>query len=592
MVSSCPTRTGFRSSSPWLMLVLAGGVAACSADTDAYTVGDGAVAASPLPPEAGAPLGSGGSGVASLGIAGAPAIDLTQPPAPESAGSMVLRRLTFSEYDNILADLLGDTTAPAEDPSQPWVSDAIDDSGFTTPTITPDELVPLLESSANAVVETALAAGKLGIPCTNPSPAAEAACVTEFITTFGLKAFRRPLEAAEVADAQSLFDTERGLGLAFADSVATIAKGMLQAASFLYHWEIGPTRPPLGPDGLVPLTPWQIASRLASNLWNGQPDERLLQAAATVELSTPAEIAAEAARLIADPRHARALLDFHQQWLFRVGTRQANLAGIIPRGGLTPEAIRGLPTELSSFLASVYVTGDGTLAAFLTAPQAFVNRDLAEIYGVPTPATPFGGVMLDPKERAGLFTQVAFLASFALGDLDDPFHRGLSVYQKLLCGYVPPIGSGPALEPLGTKTTRQAFVEHARCGVGCHSLFDPPGFAFENYDATGKFRTTDNGVPVDSTGTFVTPLGATLTFANAIDLMRQLAALPETAMCTERQWTRYMFGRMETTPDLGSLQIAYQKAAAIPGFSLRDMLTSLVSSKAYLWRQPAPGESF
>jgi hypothetical protein len=505
---------------------------------------------------------------------------------------MVVRRLSPSEYDNILADLLGDTTAPAEDSSHPWALNEIDDSGFMTPTNTPDELVPLLANSANLVVETALATGKLGIPCTNPAPAAEAACVTEFITTFGLKAFRRPLEAAELADAQSLFDAERGLGLGFADSVATIAKGMLQSASFLYHWEIGPTRPMLGPDGLVPLTPWQIASRLASNLWNGQPDERLLQAASAGELSTPAEIGAQAARLIADPRHARALLDFHQQWLLSVGTRQANLAGIVPIGGLTPEAIRGLPTELSSFLASVYVTGDGTLAAFLTAPQAFVNRDLAQIYGVPTPAMPFGQVMLDPTERAGLFTQVAFLASFSLAGLDDPVHRGLSVYQKLLCGYVPPLIGGAGLGALGTKTTRQAFDEHARCAVGCHTLFDPPGFAFESYDATGKFRTTDNGLPVDSTGTFVTPLGATLTFANAIDLMRQLAALPETAMCTERQWTRYMLGRMETTPDFGSLQIAYQKAAATPGFSLRDMLTSLVSSKAYLWRQPAPGETF
>ncbi len=581
----------FRSPSPWFVLVFAGAVAACTPDSDANPVGDGAVAGSPTP-DAGTPLGSGGTGAASTGTAGDPALDWTQPPAPESAGSMVVRRLSPSEYDNILADLLGDTTAPAEDPSHPWDRDPTNDSGFMVPTSTPDSLGPYLQSSANTVVETALAAGRLGIPCTNPPPAAEAACVTEFITTFGLKAFRRPLEAVELADAQSLFDTSRGLGLGFADSVATIAKGMLQSASFLYHWEIGPTKPTVGPDGLVPLTPWQIASRLASNLWNGQPDERLLQAAGAGELSTPAKIAAEAARLIADPRHARALLDFHRQWLLNVGTHFSDLAGIIPIGGLTPEAVRGLSTELSSFLTSVFVTGDGTLATFLTSRQAFVNRDLAAIYGVPTPATPFGGVMLDPTERAGLFTQVAFLAEFSHGEMDAPVYRGLSVYTKLLCGYNPgPDKFGAGIEQSDSLTTRQTFEEHSRCGVGCHTRFDPPGFAFENYDGTGKFRTTDNGQPVDSTGTFVTPLGATVTFANAIDLMRQLAALPETAMCTERQWTRYMLGRMETTSDLGSLEIAYQKAAATPGFSLRDMLTSFVASKAYLWRRPAPGEN-
>jgi Protein of unknown function (DUF1592)/Protein of unknown function (DUF1595) len=290
---------------------------------------------------------------------------------------MVVRRLTLGEYDNILADLLGDTTAPAEDPAQPWGDDQTSDSGFVAPTGTPDQLVRNFATAANSVVATALAAGKLGIPCSNPAPAAEAACVTEFITTFGLEAFRRPLEVDEVADAQALFDSVRGLGAGFDESAAAVAKGMLQSASFLYHWEIGPTKPTVGPDGLVPLTPWQVASRLATNLWNGQPDDRLLQAAGTGGLSTPAEVAAEAARLIADPRHARTLLDFHQQWLLTVGTRQANLAGIIPIGGLTPEAVGGLSMKLASFLTSVYATGDGTLAALLTAPWAFVNRDLA-----------------------------------------------------------------------------------------------------------------------------------------------------------------------------------------------------------------------
>jgi hypothetical protein len=505
---------------------------------------------------------------------------------------MVVRRLTLREYDNILADLLGDTTAPAENPAQPWGNDPPSDSGFVAPISTPDEWVRNFATAANAVVVTALAAGELGIPCTKPAPAAEAACVSEFITTFGLEAFRRPLEADEVADAQALFDDVRGLGVGFDDSVAAVAKGMLQSASFLYHWEIGPTKPTVGPDGLVPLTPWQIASRLASNLWNGQPDDRLLQAARTGGLSTPAEVAAEAARLIADPRHARALLDFHQQWLLTVGSRQADLPLINPIGGLTPEAVGALSTELGSFLTSVYATGDGTLADLLTAPRAFVNPDLAAIYGVPAPTTAFGRVMLDPTERGGLFTQVAFLASFSFGATGSPVFRGLSVYDKLLCAPIPPLPSGIGIAKIPSVglTTRQVF-EALSCANGCHPRFIPAGFAFENYDGIGRFRTTDNGQPVDASGTFVTPLGSTLTFASAIDLMRQLAALPETAMCTERQWTRYLLGRTEDPADLGSLEIAYQKAATTPGFSLRDMLTSLVASKAYLWRRPAPGES-
>jgi hypothetical protein len=512
---------------------------------------------------------------------------------PESAGVLVMRRLNLSEYDNILADLLGDTSTPAEDSAHPWGNDAPTGSGFESATSIPDQLVRNFSTAAQTVVETALTAGKLNIPCTNPAAAAEAACVTQFINTFGLKVFRRPLEAAEVSDAMTLFTTVRPL-TTFTESVAAIAKGMLQSASFLYHWEIGPTKPVAGADGLIPLTSWQIASRLASNLWNSKPDDALLQAAQAGQLATPTQVAAQAQRLIADPKHLRTLTDFHGQWLFNVGTRNFEFGAIMPLGALTQAAIDGLPTEFSSFLGSIYSTGDGTMKSLLTAPWAFVNKDLAAIYGVAPPATAFGKVMLDPSQRGGLFTQTAFLASFSYGQEPHPIFRGLSLYTKFLCGtFAPPPVLPPGIPMTSLKTSRQTFEAHGNqaCAQSCHAVFDPPGFAFENYDGAGKFRVTDNGFPVDATGSFVTPGGTMLSFTNALDFMGKLAALPETALCTERQWTRYMLGRMETPAEVGSLQLAYQKGAATPGFSLRDMLTALVTSKAYMFRTLSPGET-
>jgi hypothetical protein len=507
---------------------------------------------------------------------------------------MVVRRLTFTEYDHILADLLGDTTAPAEDPAHQWGADAPGPNGFTTPDSAPDQLIRNFNTTADTVVETALAAGKLNIPCTNPAnTAAETACATQFITTFGQKAFRRPLDANDQADALSLFTTVRGLGLSFNESVAAVAKGMIQTASFLYHWEIGPTAPVVGSDGLVPLTQWQIASRLASNLWNTMPDDTLMQAAQAGQLATQAQVVAQATRMMADPRNTQALSDFHQQWLLDVGTRTANLDGIVPIGMLTQAAVDGLTTEFNSFLASVYSTGDGTLNSLLTAPYTFANKDLAAIYGVQGPATGFAKVSLDPSKRGGLFTQVGFLASFSAGQEDHPIFRGLSIYTKLMCGtYNPPPINPPGANFTTLTTTRQTYEAHGNlaCASACHAVFDPPGFAFENYDGTGQYRTTDNGQPVDSTGSFTTPGGATLTFRNALDLMAQLAAAPETATCVERQWTRYMLARVESPAEQGSLEAAYQKGAATKGFSLRDMLTAMVSSKAFMYRQPAPGE--
>lgn len=103
--------------------------------------------------------------------------------------------------------------------------------------------------------------------------------------------------------------------------------------------------------------------------------------------------------------------------------------------------------------------------------------------------------------------------------------------------------------------------------------------------------TTEAGKAVDSTGTFTTPAGATLTFKNAVDLTKQLAASNEAQWCIDRQWFRYMLGRAESTSEEGSMEVAYRTASATPGYSLRDMLTAMATSKAFLYRAPSPGES-
>lgn len=547
--------------------------------------------------------GSGGSGGASPMMTSTPPVPIDTNPSStspaESAGTLLTRRLTYSEYDHVLADLLGDQTAPAEDVGHPWGADGQNTDGFTTPDNAPDQLIRDLNDAADTVVDAANAAGKIPLPagCTAPTAAQEASCVTQFITSFGLKAFRRPVSAAEQTDMMALFTAVRGtagLGLSFKDSIAAIVKGMIQSASFLYHWEIGPTKPVIGKDGLVPLTQWQIASRLAENLWNSTPDDTLLSAAQANQLSTAAQVAAQAKRMIADPKAVNALNDFHQQWLLSVGSRVPNLDGVIPYGPLTQAAVDYLSTEFSSFVSSIYSTGDGTLNSFLTAPYAYVNTDLAAVYGVPAPAGGSGKVMLDPTKRGGIFTQVGFLASFGAGSDDNPVLRGLSIYNKLMCAPpMPPPIVPPGLPMIAGATVRKTYEVHGNgpCAVMCHGLFDPPGFAFENYDGVGSYRTMDNNQPVDATGTFATPGGATMTFTNAIDFMKQLAVSPEVQTCVDRQWARYILGRMETSAEAGSLTLAYRQGAMANGYSLRDMLTSFVSSKAFLYRMPSAGEA-
>ena len=530
--------------------------------------------------------------------------------APESAGTMVMRRLTYREYDHMMARLLGDTTSPASGAS-PWSPDAAAATGFVSPNTVSNYHVIQYNQTAETLVDTALqavaagqSAGKFVIPCKNPTAAMETSCATQFITTFGLQAFRRPVAPAEQADLLILFSTVRAMdSSSFTESIGAVAKAMLQSPNFLYHWETGPISPVLGSDGLAPLTPWQIASRLATSLWESMPDDALFTAAQNGQLSTAPQIVAQAQRMMADPQATQSLYSFHVQWLFNMGFHVTDLATVIPKPNslLTAAAAQGLQTEFTQFLSSVYTPpGDGTLNTLYTAPYAFVNQDLAAIYGVTGPATGFARVNLDPTQRGGIFTQVSFLAGLEDTVADNPVYRGLAIYTKALCGT---IGAPPANVPGVTfkpgGTTRQAYDAHgsSTCAIGCHGTFDPPGFAFENYDGIGQYRTTEGSQPVDATGTFLAPvmsasgMTTTFTFKNALELTKQLAASPEAQACVDLQWTRYMLGRTESPADLGSLQVAYHAGAATPGFSVRDMLLALVSSKAFMYRQPSAGES-
>jgi hypothetical protein len=561
----------------------------------------------------GGSTGSGASGGGSssgttdgstTGPGGTPAVPIamTGTPPAESAGTLVMRRVTYREYDHMLAYLIGDTTAPAEG-GDAWSPDSPNAVGYVAPSSTADLQVDLFNQAANTLVETALqavaagqTAGKLIIPCKAPTTsAAETTCATQFIASFGLEAYRRPIAAAEQTDLLTLFSTVRGLGLSFNESIGAIVKGMLQSPNFLYHWEIGPTPPVVGSNGLVPLTPWQLGARLASTLWESGPDDTLLQAAQAGQLTTQAQVAAQVTRMLADPRASNGLFYFHEQWIFNFGNQGRDLTQPLTKTSplFTQAVAQGLPTEFSDFVTSVY-TGDGTLKSLFTAPYAFVNKDLGAIYGVTGPATGFAKVNLDPTQRGGIFTQTAFLATMAGNAIDNPVYRGLSIYEKVLCGS---IGSPPANVPpvnfITNGTTRQSYEAHgmSACAEGCHNLFDPPGFAFENFDGDGVYRTTDTGLPVDATGSFVTPANATITFQNALDMSQQLAQSPEAQTCVDRQWMRYLLGRGETTAESGSMSIAFQTAAATAGFSLRNLASSLMQSEAFMYRQLSPGES-
>jgi hypothetical protein len=437
---------------------------------------------------------------------------MTATPTTETAGAFVLRRLSNREYNHVVADLLGDTTRPADD----FPDDDVGTGGFVSPTNVATLNAQHYEETAGVLAEAALAANKLSIPCTSPaSTAAETTCAQNFINQFGKLAFRRPVLAAELTGLSSLFTTARGLGFDFKSSIAQVSKAILQAPGFLYHWEIGPSKG-TPQNGVVALTAYQVASRLSFFLLETMPDAPLLAAADAGQLSSPEQIQAQAERLLADPKAQNTMENFHVQWLFLENL--ANLQKDPTSYPLFGDAVRqALVPELKSFTASVILnSADGTLKSLLTAPYAFVNSATAPIYGATASGTTLTRTNLDTSQRAGLLTQGAFLASRAGTVESNPTYRGVAIFKQLLCGSVPaPPANVPDVQaPAPNLTTRQRYEAHDTnpCASGCHTKFDPYGFAFESYDGIGAYRSMDHGQAVNSAGTATTPGGATLTF--------------------------------------------------------------------------------
>lgn len=537
--------------------------------------------------------GSGGTVAATggnVGVAGMPPDPGTS--TPESAGELPMLRLTRAQYNHALSDLIGDQSSPGDT----LPDDGVSNNGFEAPISTSSLHVQYLLEIAEAAVDSALADGRLTIPCNNPAAAQEEACATQFIDDFGLRVYRRPIEPDERTGLLSVFTQARELELSVNDSIGFMLKAMLQSPNFLYHWEIGDTKPGPGTDGLVPLTEYQVASRLAYFLWDSGPDDALLTSAGANQLTTPDGVLAQAQRLLTDTTRAdRALSNFHTQWLhvYNLGDLQKD-TGAYPSYG--PEMRSALEPAMTSFVSSVFLgAGDGTLATLLSAPYAYANAALAPAYGTTVTGTSMQRIDLDPTQRAGLLTQAAFLATNASPQTSHPVLRGLTVWKNLLCGPIsPPPANVPEVEPpaAGT-TTRQRYENHSAnpCAT-CHTVFDPLGFAFENYDAIGGFRATENGQPVDATGVATTPGGTMIPFNNAVELLGSLASNDEVRWCVTRQWFRYMLGRMEASAEQGSMEVSYYQALATPGFSLRDLLLKTVQTTAFRFRAPSAGETF
>jgi Protein of unknown function (DUF1592)/Protein of unknown function (DUF1588)/Protein of unknown function (DUF1595)/Protein of unknown function (DUF1585)/Protein of unknown function (DUF1587) len=543
------------------------------------------------PGDPSAPPGSSTSGPGPISPPGAGALsDRDSVPGP-----VPLRRLTKLEYENTLRDLLG--VEPAAMTKVVADAESVDAGFVRGGWITGgDDVRDLMAASTQAI--DAAVKGKLDkiVPCA-PVPTAtgeQEACATKFISQFGKRAFRRPLTERESGLALELYNRQRGpeVGGSFEDAVSDVIAAFIQSPQFLYHWELG-TQNPTRDGNLVRFNSYEIASRLSYLFWATMPDEKLFAAADANALQSPEQIATEAKRLLRDEKAKRGLADFHLQFL-EIGPLIQ-----IPKDetvkDYSPQIAQAMLNETRDFVASVFQgeKGTGKLEELLTSTATVIDPSLAKIYGVQMAGTGPQAVTLDPAQRSGIFTQLAFLTARADTGDSHPVKRGDTLLRRLLCTEltVPPSLMVPPVADAvpGGATTRQRFEMHtAPDCVGCHSMIDPLGFAFESYDAIGAYRTKDQGKDVDTSGSLTVSTGK-ITFRDARDLLTQLAKLPEVQECVANQWMRYMLGRREVAGEKPSLNVVHSLFKK-SGFDFRELLVDMTRTRTFTHRSPSDGE--
>jgi hypothetical protein len=457
------------------------------------------------------PVGAAGIGQGGAGQAPAIPESPTRLPAArtcatQSPGPRALRRLTAAQYDQTLRDLFRDAAVPtAAVFSDPIVLGFTSDAdALVVQSLGAQQLMDHAERVARWAV--AMHLGDLS-PCTTM----DAACRQRFIRDFGKRAFRAPLPDARVQAYDAIFSAEA----TFADGAEAVLAAMLQSPYFLYRRELGapdPARP-----GTYALTPHELASGLSYLLTGGMPDDMLLAAADSGALAMPAELDRQAQRLLATPRAQDAVMAFFGPWL-----QLGRLATTVKddKVFMFTDALRqAMAGETRAFVTDTLFVRNGTLGDLLTAPYSFLSRDLAMHYGLWDAAsslgTDFRMVTLPATLRdGGILAHGSILTGHAGPAESSPVQRGKLVRSRLLCQdpLPPPANLDTMLKPPSkAETTRAHIEEHSTnptC-AGCHKMMDPIGFAFEHYDAFGRYRTQDGGMPSMCTARSWAPRRAT-----------------------------------------------------------------------------------
>ncbi|HMC61844.1 MAG TPA: DUF1592 domain-containing protein [Candidatus Solibacter sp.] len=368
-------------------------------------------------------------------------------------------------------------------------------------------------------------------------------CVDKILTNLAHHAYRRPVTRAEVASLTRFVAMAKANGQTTEQGIQLALEAVLVSPNFLFRIEHDAS--PTDPTRVHPVTDVELASRLSYFLWSGMPDDELLGLAEAGKLRDAGVLDAQVKRMLADSKSSALAENFAGQWL-----ELRNLDVVkpdpqkFPEWG--PELRDAMKMETRLFFDNA-LRENRPLADFLDARYTFLNERLARFYGIPDIKGPdFRKVDLTTDQRGGILSQASVLTVSSYPTRTSVVIRGKYILNNILGSPPPP---PPADVPLLDESTvgtaaslRQQMEKHRDNAVcaGCHSKMDPLGFALENYDGIGKWRTMDGKFPVDSSG--VLPNGKSFSTPSGMRTVLK-DQLPEFARCIVEKMLTYSLGR-------------------------------------------------
>jgi hypothetical protein len=440
--------------------------------------------------------------------------------------------------------------------------------------------VPTFQSSLPAAFDWAratLSAGAAAAGCLgDPSPLTTD-CLRPFVQATARNAFRRPPAPAEV----ELYTTRTIQSVAAVgkkDALLAMLAEIFLSPYALFRWELGEGAADAG--GRRALSSWELASALSYTLTDGPPDPPLAEAALKDTLQSPAELKAQARRLLGDASTNAVLMRFLREYSYFDEAREA-FKDNKHRDAVRKELVgRGIPDKTAGELVSdkgqaAVVEKTATWLKATMASKPFFDKLLA------------GQVGSTMEPRAGLLTERSFLIRFSEAADNDAVRRGKFITETLLCNAVPaiPIDSVPPLPDLTGKTLRERLAVHTKdpACAACHKFLDGIGLGLEAFDDFGLVRARDLGQPVNSSGVLIGSGDQDGAFDGPVALSQRLAATARARQCFLRQSFRFLAGRNELPADACSLRAAEQAYAASGG-DLAELAVALVTSDSFRFR--------